>query len=76
MQLKYVIKIMLSALKIIMLINQKQLSSKNAGTSYIKGSTTYFHQKRSHFPLPYIRFTKFVRRNLFNETGPRCFGLT
>ena len=24
----------------------------------------------SHFPLPCIRFTKFVRRNQFDETGP------
>ena len=28
-----------------------------------------FNVKSSHFPLPYIRFTKFVRQNLFNETG-------
>ena len=30
----------------------------------------------SYFPLLYIRFTKFLRRNLFDETGPWAYVLS
>ena len=45
-----------------------------SGASFMKGHTAYFIVNNSYFPLLYIRFTKFVRRNLFDETGPRSFG--
>ena len=40
------------------------------GASFINGRTTYFRRKYFVFPLLYIRFTKFVRRKRFDETGP------